>query len=148
MMSDISLSPFLTAIYLEYYQVQVNNYYEIVFTILFSSYRALYCSHTTMKLLRVSFWELFPVIFFFFSFFHLFPSYFLIGLVGLLLNYSSFSHDMTEDLSGNCFHGFTCSLLSFFFHIQFKDQLVIFKTFFPVLLRCRQPYPKSIIAVH
>lgn len=146
MMSDISLPPSLTDIYLEYYQLSV-----IIMILYLPSYSQVTVLCTVLIQLWDS-WEYhfgnFPSSFLFlFSFFHLFPS-FLIGLVGLLPNYSSFSHDKTEDLSGNCFHGFTCSLLSFFFHIQFKDQLVIFKTFFPVLMRRRQLYPKSIIAVH
>lgn len=71
-----------------------------------------------------------------------FPDRFLMGVSWFPLSNSSFSHDMTADLSGNWFHGFTRELLSFFFHVQFKDHLIVSKTFFPVLMRGTPTLPK------
>lgn len=105
-----------------------HNHSEIVFTILFSSYHALYWSHLTLRPLRV-------------SFLGTFLSCFLVGVSSRLLNYS-FSHSMTAGLSGNYVHAFTGALLSFCFHIQFKDYLIVSKTFFSVLMRSTPTWPK------
>ena len=61
-----------------------SNYYEVVFTILFFNCQALYNYETLDSVIL-----------------EVFPNYFPVEVSWLLLNYSSFSHDMTTDLSGN-----------------------------------------------
>ena len=103
-----------------------SNYYEVVFTILFFNCQALYNYETLDSVIL-----------------EVFPNYFPIEVSWLLLNYSSFSHDMTTDLSGNWFYDFAWILLSSFFHIQFKGHLIVSKTFFLVLMKCTPTLPKD-----